>query len=419
MAINRDSDGNLEGEENREKTRISATDETLQGVGAPAEPRHEETPLGPEPVRGAAPEEARIEVASQWQLMWWKFRKHKLALIGGVVTIMIYMVALFAEFLAPFPPGAHSTRHTYAPPQPLRFIERTEEGTRFRPFVYGYTVEVDPVALRRTFVVDDSITLPVALFVRGAPYRLFGLIPMERRLIGPVNQSDPMYLLGADRLGRDVFSRIIYGTRISMSIGLIGVGLSLFLGVLLGGLAGYYGGWVDNLQQRLGEFLESIPSIPLWMGLAAAIPLTMPPLQVYFLITVILSVIGWTGLARVVRGRFYSLKTEDFVTAARLDGMSDYRIVMRHMVPNFMSHIIAVVTLAIPGMILAETALSFLGIGLRPPIVSWGVLLQEAQNIRSVATAPWLLTPGLAVVVAVLALNFFGDGLRDAADPYA
>jgi len=367
----------------------------------------------------APPDETPIVVASQWRLMWWKFKKHKLALIGGIVTLLIYLVAVFAEFIAPFPPGATSTRHTYAPPQPLQFIHRTSEGSRLLLHVKGYTVEIDQVAMRRTFVVDPDSVVPVALFVRGEPYRLFGFIPTDRRLIGPTERGHTMYLMGADRLGRDVFSRMVHGTRISMSIGLVGVALSLFLGILLGGLAGYYGGWVDNLQQRTGEFLESIPAIPLWMGLAAAIPLTMPPLQVYFLITVILSVVGWTGLARVVRGRFLSLKTEDFVTAARLDGMSDYRIVMRHMVPNFMSHIIAVVTLAIPSMILAETALSFLGIGLRPPVVSWGVLLQEAQNIRAVATAPWLLWPGGAVFVAVLALNFLGDGLRDAADPYA
>lgn len=373
------------------------------------------------PVAGvtSAPDESRVEVASQWRLMWWKFRKHKGALVGGVVAILIYLVAIFAEFLAPFPPGMHATRYTFAPPQPLRFFQQTEDGIRLFPHVYGFRVEIDPVALRRTFVIDPERVIPVGLFVSGEPYRLFGLIPGDLRLIGPVNRGDPMYLWGADRLGRDVLSRTIYGARISMSIGLVGVALSLFLGVLLGGLAGYYGGWVDMLQQRVGEFLESMPPIPLWMALAAAIPLTVPPLQVYFLITVILSVIGWTGLARVVRGRFYSLKTEDFVTAARLDGMSDYRIVMRHMVPNFLSHIIAVVTLAIPAMILAETALSFLGIGLRPPIVSWGVLLQEAQNIRVVATAPWLLLPGGAVVLAVLALNFLGDGLRDASDPYA
>jgi peptide/nickel transport system permease protein len=402
-------------QERLEREVPSPSTESLQGRPT----SQEESALDSPPLGTTSAAEQTIVVASQWQLMWWKFRKHKLAMLGGVVTILVYMVALFADFLAPYPAGLHSPRHTYAPPQPMRFFEQTEGGMRFRPHVLGYTVEIDPVALRRTFVVDPEVVVPIRFFAPSDPYRLMGFIPLQRRLLGPVNRGDRIYLLGADRLGRDVLSRIIYGTRVSMSIGLIGVGLSLFLGVLLGGLAGYYGGAFDTIQQRIGEFLESIPSIPLWMGLAAAIPLTLPPLQVYFLITVILSVIGWTGLARVVRGRFLALKTEDFVTAAKLDGLSDYRIVMRHMVPNFMSHIIAVVTLAIPGMILAETALSFLGIGLRPPIVSWGVLLQEAQNIRSVSTAPWLLTPGIAVVTAVLALNFLGDGLRDAADPYA
>jgi len=412
---------NPEGEEHETKRALetkvspSVTTESLQGVGAPALPQQGESALD---VAGSAAE-PRVVVASQWQLMWWKFRKHKLALVGGVVTLLVYLVAVFADFLAPFPTDAYSAQYTYAPPQPLRLFERSDEGLRFFPHVNGYTTEIDPVALRRTFVVDESVQYPIGFFVRGAPYKLLGFIPTDRHLLGPVNQGDPMYLLGADRLGRDVLSRTIHGTRISMSIGLVGVVLSLVLGILLGGISGFYGGGTDTLIQRLIEFLESIPSIPLWMGLAAAIPLTMPPLQVYFLITVILSVIGWTGLARVVRGKFYALKTEDFVTAAKLDGCSDLRIITRHLVPSFMSHIIATVTLAIPGMILAETSLSFLGIGLRPPIVSWGVLLQESQNIRSVATAPWLFWPGAAVVIAVLALNFLGDGLRDAADPYA
>jgi peptide/nickel transport system permease protein len=351
--------------------------------------------------------------------MWWKFRKHKLAMIGGTVTIIIYLVALFAEFLAPFPPDKYSVRHTYAPPQRLHFIDRTEEGIRIRPYVYGYKVEVDKEALRRTFVIDESVKYYVRFFAKGEPYKLWGLIEMDVHLIGPVDPDAPMYLLGADRMGRDMLSRMIYGTRISMSIGLVGVALSLFLGILLGGISGYYGGSIDNLIQRLIEFLRSIPTIPLWLGLGAALPPDWPPLRIYFGITVILSLIGWTGLARVVRGRFLSLREEDFVLAARLDGSSELRIIMRHMVPSFLSHIIASITLAIPGMILSETALSFLGLGLRPPVVSWGVLLQEAQNVRSVATAPWLLIPGIAVVVAVLALNFLGDGLRDAADPYA
>lgn len=261
--------------------------------------------------------------------------------------------------------------------------------------------------------------IPVGFFVEGESYRLWGLIPMNRHLIGPLNVSDPFYLMGSDRLGRDVLSRTIYGTRVSTSIGLIGVAISLVLGVILGGISGYFGGTIDNIIQRVIEFIMSVPTIPLWMGLAAAIPVTWSPVLVYLIITIIISLIGWTSLAREVRGRFMSWRNEPFIVAARLDGTSQMTIIRRHMVPGFVSHIIASVTLAIPAMIIAETSLSFLGIGLRPPVVSWGVLLQEAQNIRSLAEAPWLLLPGLLVIITVLGLNFLGDGLRDAADPYS
>lgn len=364
----------------------------------------------------ATEKEAKIYVAPQWKLVWWKFRKHKLALISGILVALVYLVALLVEFLAPFPSDQINSQYLYAPPQKLHFIDR--EG-KWGLHIYGYTSEIEPEALRRIFVINLEDKIPVGLFVKGYSYKLLGLFPCARHLIGPLDPEQPMYLLGADRLGRDLFSRLIVGTRVSMSIGLIGVALSLVLGILLGGVSGYYGGMVDNFIQRLIEFLRSIPSIPLWLGLTALLPLHWPALRVYFAITVILSLIGWTSLARVVRGRFLSLREEDFVTAARLDGQSEIGIILSQMLPAFTSHIIASITLAIPGMILAETSLSFLGLGLREPVVSWGVLLQDAQDIRSIATAPWLLIPAIAVVLTVLALNFLGDGLRDAADPYA
>jgi peptide/nickel transport system permease protein len=352
--------------------------------------------------------------AGQWRLAWWKFKRHRLAVAGGIVVLMVYLVAAFAEFLAPQLPGAYTARYTYAPPQQLHLWD--ESG--FNLHVTGYKVVINKQSFAREFAVDPGQKIPVGFFVSGASYHLWGLIPADIHLIGPRDPGQPMYLWGADRLGRDMLSRVIYGTRISMTIGLVGVSLSLFFGILLGGLSGYYGGHIDNIIQRVIEFLLAIPTIPLWMGLAAAIPPTLSPVQVYFMITIILSLVGWTGLARVIRGRLMAIKNEDFVIAAKLDGASELGIILRHMTPSFASHIIASVTLAIPVMVLSETALSFLGIGLRPPVVSWGVLLQEAQNIRSVATAPWLLLPGFAVIVTVLALNFLGDGLRDAADPY-
>jgi peptide/nickel transport system permease protein len=359
-----------------------------------------------------------LHLAGQWQLMWWRFRKHKLAMVSGIVIILVYGVAVFVEFLAPFTTDRMISELAYAPPHRLHLWEKTEEGLRFGMYVYGYTSKIDPLKLERAFSVDKEQKIAVRFFVKGPPYRLLGLIPSDRHLIGPVDPQAPMYLLGADRLGRDLFSRMIHGTRVSMTIGIVGVTLSLVLGVLLGGVSGYYGGTVDLLIQRVMEILRSMPTIPLWMGLAAMIPTYWSPVLVYFMITIIISVIGWTFLAQAVRGKFYSLKTEDFVIAAKLDGCSELQIILSHMVPSFMSHIIATLTLAIPQMIIAETALSFLGIGLRPPVVSWGVLLREAQNVRVLATSPWLFLPGVAVIAAVLALNFLGDGIRDAADPY-
>jgi peptide/nickel transport system permease protein len=361
--------------------------------------------------------EVQVFVASHWKLMWWRFRRHKLALVSGAVVSFIYLIALFCEFLAPSDPNVFRAEYKYAPPQHLHIID-THDGLDVGLYVYGYKSEVDPVALRRTFVIDEEQKIPVGLVVKGHSYKLFGLISTKIHLFGPKASGQPLYILGADRLGRDLLSRLIYGTRISMSIGLVGVVISLILGIIIGGVSGYYGGWIDDTIQRIIEFIRSLPTIPLWLGLSAALPLSWSALKVYFAITVILSFIGWTSLARVVRGRFLSLREEDFVMAAQLDGASEWTVMFKHMLPAFYSHIIASITLAIPGMILAETALSFLGLGLRPPVISWGVLLQDAQSVRAVATAPWLLWPAVAVVIAVLSLNFLGDGLRDAADPY-
>ena len=364
-------------------------------------------------------EEAQLFVASQWQLMWWKFRRHRLAMISTVVSLLLYLTAAFAGFVAPFEAKQHVSKFTHAPPQRVRFFERTEDGLEIGPYVYGYDMVVNTESLRREFTVNKDEKIRIRFFAKGYEYKLLGLFPTDVHLFGPEDPDQNFYILGADRMGRDLFSRLIQGARISLSIGLVGVFLSLFLGVLIGGFSGYIGGTLDNVIQRIIEFLLSIPTIPLWMGLSAALPTDWPPLRIYFAITIILSLRSWIGMARVVRGRFLSLREEDFVLAARLDGASQTRIILRHMAPSFLSHIIASVTLSIPGMILSETSLSFLGLGLRPPIVSWGVLLKESQNVRTVAQAPWLLLPGLAVVIAVLSLNFVGDGLRDAADPYA
>jgi peptide/nickel transport system permease protein len=359
-------------------------------------------------------EHVEIEVASQWKLMWWKFKRHRMAMIGGVIVITYYLVAIFAEFFAPIHFDTYNDQYVYAPPQQIHLIR---DG-KLDPFVYGFSFERDPVSFKKTWIVDESQIIPIGFYKRGEPYKLLGLIPVDRHFIGPNNPTDPFFLMGSDKSGRDVFGRVIYSSRISLTVGLVGVTISLVLGILIGGLSGLLGGMFDNFVQRLIEILISIPTLPIWLAVAAAVPLEWGPVQVYFMITVILSLIGWTGLARVVRSKFLALREEDFILAATLDGVPRSRMIFKHMIPSFLSHIIASVTLAIPGMILGETALSFLGLGLRPPVVSWGVMLQETQKVTVIAIYPWLLYPALAVIIVVLALNFLGDGLRDAADPY-
>ncbi len=364
-------------------------------------------------------EEEEIYVASYSKLMWWRFRKHKMALFSLFALIGFYFVAIFSEFVAPYDPEQFFPQYKFAPPSPIHI--RDEGGNFQRPFVYQIIRERDPETLASTFVENKEVRYPIRLFVRAGEYEMWGLWPMNFHLFGldVPHEEQGVFFFGADRLGRDVFSRVVYGARISLSIGLLGVFITVILGILIGGVSGYYGGTIDNVIQRVIEFIRSIPSIPLWMGLSAALPADWPVVRIYFGITIILAFLNWDGLARVVRGRFLSMREEDFVLAARLIGSSEMRVIVRHMVPSFLSYIIANLTLAIPGIILAETGLSFLGLGLRAPAISWGVLLQEAQNLKSLELAPWVFLPGLAVIFAVLCFNFLGDGLRDAADPYA
>ena len=360
-----------------------------------------------------------VYVAPPWKLMWWRFRKHKMALVSGVILLLFYFTAAFCEFVAPYDPDASFIQYKFAPP--TRIHIRDDEGRFHWPFIYQTQRGVNPETMQIGYIEDKTIRHPIRLFVKGFDYKLLGLFPTNIHLFGIPTGEDKqgIFLFGADRLGRDMFSRIVYGARLSLTLGLVGVFLSLILGIILGGISGYYGGWIDTVVQRTIEFIRTIPTIPLWMTLSAALPADWPVERVYFGITVILSLVGWTWMARVVRGRFLAMREEDFVLAARLNGAREMRIILRHMVPSFLSYIIAALTLNIPGMILAETGLSFLGLGLRPPAISWGVLLQEAMNLRSLVLSPWVLTPGFAVVISVLAFNFVGDGLRDAADPYA
>ncbi|MGQ9490792.1 MAG: ABC transporter permease [Anaerolineae bacterium] len=361
--------------------------------------------------------EERISVASNWKLVWWRFRKHRLALFSAGVLLLFYLVVLFPDFFAVLDPEATEARLAFIPPQRPVLVHEGRVGL-WVPAVVG---KRNPVTLRMEWQVEEGRLLPIKFLGRGYRYKIWGLIPSDIHLFAPVDDrpENRFFLLGTDRLGRDQWSRLVFGTRTSMTIGLISVILSVILGVLLGGVSGYFGGIPDLLIQRLIEILQSLPTIPIWLALTAALPIGWRPEQVFLAITVILSLVGWTTLGREVRGRFLALREEDFVLAAELAGCSRWRIITRHMVPTFMSHIIATSTLAIPVMIVNETSLSFLGLGLRPPAISWGVQLQEAQNIQTVAQAPWLLLPSLVVIVAVLAFNLVGDGLRDAADPYS
>lgn len=358
--------------------------------------------------------EEKLYVATQWQLMRRKFKKHKLAILGGTTLVIFYILAIFCGFFSPQDIYKQHSGYIYAPPQRIHFFN--EEGFHLRPFVYGLEREIDPITFRKIYIEDKTRKLPIYFFVRGDKYKLWNLYSTDIHFFGV--KDGPIFLFGADKLGRDLFSRNLFAARISLSIGLVGVAISFILGCIIGGISGYFGGMADMVTQRVIEFLICIPTIPLWMSLSAALPKKWPPTKIYFGIVVILSIVGWCGLARVVRGKLLELREEDFVMAAVICGATSGRIITRHLLPAFLSYLIVNVTLAIPNMILGETSLSFLGLGMRAPAVSWGVLLQDAQNVRTLALHPWLLIPGLCVIITILAFNFLGDGLRDAADPY-
>lgn len=386
----------------------------LPPPGAPMPHYVSTAPFDPFATETMTSAQSRIHLASQKQLMWWKFKRHKLALASGIFLLLVYLSIIIVEFLAPYGLHTKNVEFIHAPPQRVHFFN---EGQFVGPFVYGRSMSLDLDTLHRLYSDRPNDVQKIRFFCRGDAYKLWGVIPSDRHLVCPA-VGGQMFLLGTDRLGRDVLSRILYGARISLTIGLIGIAISFCLGIVIGGLAGYRGGVFDLIVQRMIEVLQSLPSLPLWMALAAIMPVTWSPIVIYFGITVILGIIDWTGLARAVRSKLLALREEDYVQAAQLMGASTPRIIGRHLVPGFMSHLIASATISIPGMILGETALSFLGLGLRPPITSWGILLTEAKSVSVIAFYPWLLFPIIPVVLVILAFNFLGDGLRDAADPY-
>jgi len=386
----------------------------LPPPGAPLDHYVSEAPFDPYSIEKMTPEQERVFRAAQLRLTWWKFKRHKLAVVSAVFLLALYFVITIVEILAPYNLHTRNVDFIHAPPQRVRLFH---DGNFVGPFVYGRDMKLDMNNLKRIYTDNPNKVEKLRFFCSGDEYRFWGLVEGNFHLVCPA-RGGQFFLMGSDRLGRDVFSRLLYGARVSLTIGLFGVAVSFVLGIVIGGLAGYHGGWFDLIVQRIIEVLQSIPSIPLWMALAAIMPVTWSPMLIYLGITAILGLLDWTGLARAVRSKLLSLREEDYVLAAQLMGAKSSRIIGRHLVPGFMSHLIATATLAIPGMILGETALSFLGLGLRAPITSWGILLTEARSVSVIAFYPWLMFPVIPVILVILAFNFLGDGLRDAADPY-
>ncbi len=371
-------------------------------------------PFDPYSIEEMTPQQERYYMASQWRMMWWKLKRHRVAVLSGIILLAMYFSIAVCEFLAPYNYQSRHSDFIYAPPQAIHLFR---DGALASPYVAGFDYHLDMHNLRRVYAANPAKIEKLRFLCHGDSYSFWGIAAGDLHLVCPA-EGGTLFILGTDRLGRDLLSRIFYGARVSLTIGLVGVAISFTLGIVIGGIAGYYGGWIDILIQRLIEIIQSFPHLPLWMALSAILPVTWSPLLVYFGITLILGMIEWTHLGRAVRSKLLALREEDFCTAAVLMGARPVRIIGRHLLPSFMSHLIATATLIIPSMILGETALSFLGLGLRPPITSWGVLLSEAQNINVVALYPWLMLPVAPVIIMVLAFNFFGDGLRDAADPY-